>query len=408
MIYRYRAIPLPGSNVNAAVGELSADSPADVRSSLRRIGLLAVDVRPARRRIGLQYIPLAPLLHRHLRSRRRGVKSEILDGLATMLEAGIPLDESIATLAGSRSKARTLLAELREGVRGGGSLSSAIEAQPGWFDAAEVAMCRAGEVSGELPGVLRTLAERHHRSGELMAKVAQALAYPAIVLVVGLGVVIFLSTKTLPDLASILHSAQIPTPRLTTVVMAFGQGLAGWWWLLVFAAILAAAAALALPRLARRRGTEIPAWLRPPAVLRQAQLAEALLSLAELLRVGVPMTEALRVTAPSAGGPGSGRLRSLLIGAADRLEGGERISRALDDGLYFDGELIRLIAVGESAGELDEILAHVGERTRRRARRTIDRLASLLEPAVILLLAAMVGVVVMAAVLPLIRLQEVL
>ncbi len=407
MLYRYKAISTTGGT--ASTGELSAETPADVRASLRRIGLQAIEIRPVRS-LKPGSIPFASSIERHLRSRRRSTKAELFDGLATMLEAGVPLEESLTTLAGSRSRSRNLMTQMRESVRGGNTLSDSLKEASSWFDQAEVAMATSGEVSGELPTVLRSLAERHHRAGELSAKLAQTLVYPAIVLLIGLGVAVFLSTNTLPRLVGILAGAQVPPPRLTMLVMSGGRMVANWWWLTPALAVLVLVAATLMPRVASGRSIGLLRAMtaRSPRVVRQAALAEALISLAELLRVGVPMTEALRVTAPTLRGPVAGALGRLLTTAADRLERGEPISAALDDPRFFDAELIRLIAVGEQAGELDRLFTQAGERARRRARRSIDRLASLLEPAVILLLAAFVGVVVMAAVLPLIRLQEVL
>jgi len=331
MLYRYKAIPAIGGAL--ATGELSADSPVDVRTSLRRIGLQAIEVRPVRR-VGLGTIPLADAVERHLRNRRRPHKAEILDALATMLNAGVPLEESLGTLASSRSRARTVLAFLRESIRNGSSLSDAMRESPSWFDPAEVAMVASGEVSGELPTVLRSLADRHQRSGELSAKLAQTLVYPTIVLIIGLGVAVFLSTSTLPKLVGILANSKIEPPILTSVVMSGGQFLFHVWWLVLLAIPAALLVLALLQRLARSPGWRLPPHLEQltPRVLRQAALAQSLLALAELLRVGVPMTEALRITAPTLRGPVSGRLGRILLGAAERLEGGDRISDALDDG----------------------------------------------------------------------------
>ena len=94
--------------------------------------------------------------------------------------------------------------------------------------------------------------------------------------------------------------------------------------------------------------------------------------------------------------------------AADRVERGEDIAAALDDDHWFDSQFRRLLQIGQSVGDLDVLLERIGHRSARQATRLIDRLTTLLEPCVILTLAALVGVVVMAAVLPLVRLQEVL
>ena len=150
----------------------------------------------------------------------------------------------------------------------------------------------------------------------------------------------------------------------------------------------------------------MPLWLRrwSPHVLRKLAVARLSIQLAELLRTGVPMVDALRVVAPTTPGV---TLRRRLLEAADRVERGEDIAAALDDEHWFDGEFQRLLQIGQTSGELDTLLDRLGHRYARQANRMIDRLATLLEPAVILTLAVLVGLVVMAAILPLLRLQEV-
>jgi type II secretory pathway component PulF len=130
--------------------------------------------------------------------------------------------------------------------------------------------------------------------------------------------------------------------------------------------------------------------------------------LAGLLRAGVPLVESLRVLAPTLSGPGGPQMRAALHAAAERIERGDNFADALGDDPWIDGECRKLIEVGEEAGELAPALSRLAERYQRRARRQIERLLAVLEPAVILALAALVGLVVMAAVLPMLRLQQLL
>ena len=338
----------------------------------------------------------------------------MFDSLATMLDAGVPLVEAVSTVAGGTggrsSSSRRMLAELLESLRDGSALSEAMASHPSWFEPAEIAMVESGQVTGELAGVLHGLAQRQQRSGELTGKLAAALTYPAIVAVVGLGVVVFLSTKTLPDLTAILRDADVRIPALTAGVMAFGQSMValGPWILVGVIGLLLAG--LVLGGRMRRKGIAAPAWAQSlaPRVLRQAAVAEAMLGLSEMIGAGVPVVEGLRVLAPTFVGVFRGELGRLLTEAADGVERGESVSGSLPEGRWFDAELRRLIEIGESSGELPDVLERVATRQQRVAKRAIDRLASLLEPAVILALAFLVGLVVLSAVLPLVRLQEVL
>ncbi len=419
MVWRYVAVPLePSAGGTRQAGELAGASAADVRASLRRAGLQVLDVRPIRRghtpgQISGWLVPVQATANRHLRSRRRPLVGEIYDSLATMLDAGVPLLGAVESVTGRPSRRargrRRMLLEVRESLSAGGSLSEAMKSQPAWFDAAEIAMVAAGQHSGDLSGVLRSLATKHGRASQLTSKIASALSYPLIVLLVGLGVVAFLSTKTLPELTGILTDAGIQAPRLTSIVMGAGQGLVRFSPMLVMAGIFLAAVVLLAGPIARSRGLKTPSWPAwlTPGVMRQVMVAQAMGGLAAMARVGVPITECLRVLAPTIPGLGSAALRRLLLDAADRIERGGSIAGSLDDEIWFDDEMRRLIEIGEASGELPEILERLAERQERSAHRAIDRFVTLLEPAMILMLAVLVGLVVMAAILPLIRLQEV-
>ena len=427
-VWRYTAVPLERQvQASARRGELAGESAAEVRASLRRIGLQVIDLRPVKHVrwhtnatgwFGQLQQSVVSALHHHVRGRRQHLRAELYDGLATMLDSGLPLLEAVDTLAGSTaqrrfSSLRSMLVQVREQLRGGSSLAEAITAHRSWFDASEIAMIEAGQLSGTLTTVLRALTERHERSGELSNKLIGALAYPAIVAMVGLGVVIFLSVKTLPDLTRILTDAGVQTPALTARVMTFGQFISGHW-ISIFGVV--AICVISLPiihGIAAIRRIELPDRLRRlyPTVLRRIAVARVSLQLAELLRSGVPMVQALRVlgpTAPAPGVSGGGSLYRRLMSAADRVERGDELAEAMDDELWFDAEFRRLLAIGQSTGELDSLLERIGQRYARQAKRLIDRLAALLEPCVILTLAVLVGLVVMAAILPLLRLQEVL
>ncbi|MFG0312689.1 MAG: type II secretion system F family protein, partial [Phycisphaerales bacterium] len=144
-----------------------------------------------------------------------------------------------------------------------------------------------------------------------------------------------------------------------------------------------------------------------PALFRRSRSAETMLSLSELIGAGVPLVEAVRIVAPTLRGVHGGLLARSLRQAASRIEQGQPISCLFDDERWFSDEHRQLMRAGEEAGELPRSLKRIGELELRASRRRVDQLASLLEPAAILVLALCIGIVVMAAILPLIRLQEI-
>lgn len=393
-------------------GELSGTCPGQVRAQLRGMGLLAVAVRPANTGAAQSLVFRRPWVEWRRRVRRLS-KADLLENLAGMLDAGLPVTEAIASLArASRRGARTLLQDLHEGLRNGESLSRQVREHPSWFDAADAAMVEAAEHAGELATAFKSLCARHRRCGESSQRLAALLTYPIIVLVTGLGVGVFLSTRTLPQITSILRDSDVQVPTLTVVVMSCGRFLAGWWWLTLLGA--AAAYALSLARASRR--APVGARKRPLieraarshriSIRRAAVLGEAFAMLQEMIRAGVPLVDALRVTAPSLG---SDRAMSrCLLAAAASVEEGFDLSTCLARQTWIDDETHRQLATGEAAGTLDDSFGKLAERYSRLARRRGERLARFAEPMLILGLTCFVGLIVFAAVLPLLRLREVL
>lgn len=387
-------------------GEVAAATRAEARAALRRIGLQVLEVRPLTIRQGVPAGLLREAWHRHVRNRRRSSRSELFDGLATLLGSGLPLLESIEALRSSAARASRpaalLLMRLREALKGGSSFSDALRAESAWFDGVECAMIAAGERAGTLPGVLRSLSERQERSAKVAEKLAGALAYPAVVLLLGIGVVVFLSTQTLPELVRILTDAKVEPPALTSAVVVAGSVLTEHGILLLLGLLLVGGGALVLPTWLARSGGSLDR-LRPE-LIRRMRVAGVASGIAELLFAGVPLVESVRVVAPTLG---RSSLQGVLRTAAERLERGDPPAVAFSGTTWFDAEFLRLLELGTSTGELPALLERVGARYRRSAERAIDRAAAILEPAAIVALATLVGTVALAAVLPLVRLREV-
>ena len=426
--WQYSAVPMNRSEPRRREqGELTGATAADVRAALRRIGLQVVDLRPVTERtregaggaaLSLSFAGgLRRLVDRHLQRRRVALRSDLYDSLATLLEAGVPLSQAIESARrASHRKARAIgrmLVHLGEEVKRGESIDEAMRGCPDWFDDAEIAMVSAAAQAGTLSDVLHTLSERHERTGEVTQKLAAAMAYPLVIVIIGLAVSVFLSTHTLPELVSMLRGSGIEPPTLTLIVMNVGGNLLayGVWAGLALAAVVVAlvfigraGAGLSRDHRTSRFGLIVRRVMTGPLVRRRIALARALMQLAELVRVGVTLPEALRIAGPVSG---QADLGQLLCDAARRIENGEAPAAALDDTLWFDDEFCRLVELAQESGELEPVFERLGNRYVRQSTRLIDRLSALLEPAIILALAVLVGLVAMAAVLPLVRLREI-
>lgn len=433
-LFRYKAIPARSSAITAGgptalalQGEQRGETAAQVRAVLRSAGLQVISLRPIRER---RHTPSTGVTsawneawERHLRKRRSQIRAEWYDAVFTMLDAGIPLPEVLTTLAssaGARSSRSHVITSLCDEVQRGSSLGAAMRLHPDWFSASEIAMVEAAQVGGTLSQVLRTLSQREEQAYELGSKLMGALAYPALVTIVALGVTAFLAMGTLPSLADLLTQSHIEIPLLTQWVMFIGHLIAIWslpvlLGALVLAVVVGPAAGRSIERLANSSHvgeTDVTSsgWRRllvscyPPLVLKRKALGECMVEVSLMLRSGVPLTEALRTIAPTT----AWGLRYRLHAAAQRLESGEDLAAALNDPAWFDPAFRRLLSIAQTSGELDDLLERLGRRLLRQASRLITRLAAILEPASILILALLIGLVVMGAILPILRLQEII
>lgn len=391
---------------------IQADTVIAARSALRKAGLRPIQVQPIDMKANRQS-SLNPLINRHLRSRRVHLKADLFDSMATLTDAGIPLFKALRTMASAQSgrhRISVLAHALADSIHAGTSLGEAMSEHKAWFDDAEIAIINAGQQSGEMSAILHRLADRQSRSGELASKITGALAYPMLVTVIGVGVTIFLSTKTLPELIGILDDADIEPPALSVWVMTIGQMVWQYGiWILFGTLILFILLGVLGTHLRKRQSCQIPAMIAKiiPRVFLRIRTSESMLSLSELIETGVTLVDALRVVAPTMRGVLGSSLAQSFERSASQIEQGKPVSCIFEDPLWFSEEHRQLMNAGEAAGELSRSLQRIGNRDLRSARRLLDRFAAMIESAAIVALAILVGTVVMAAVLPLIRLQEI-
>ncbi|MCA9304927.1 MAG: type II secretion system F family protein [Phycisphaerales bacterium] len=405
-VFRYTASESATGRVTR--GELAADSAAQVRAALRRMGLAPLRVHELRRKQNSDAPALKTAIARVVRNRRRSRLVEFYENLAALIESGTPLAESIDLLSGtqkgSAATLSTVCRTLSEDIRGGRSLAGTMAGHGDWFGPIDLALVRSAEESGQLPRILADLAEHHGRSDELRGRLAGALAYPALLLVFGVGVVVFLTTKTLPQLAGVLSDGGVELPRATAMLLTIGGAIARYWpWL---AAVLIGLVpvfiyALRRPALARMR-LRVP--LLGPAMMR-TQVGSASLLIARLLDCGLPLTEALALAAPTIP---NAALRDAFASLGEELKRGGSISAHLKSSSLFEPVFLRVLEVGEARGDLSQALQRIGARYRSSAARLINRLAAALEPAAIVVLAVMIGFVVYAAIIPMTRLGSAL
>ncbi|MBB5014712.1 type II secretion system inner membrane protein GspF [Rehaibacterium terrae] len=390
--FEYQALDTAGRTEK---GVLQADTARAARAALRERGLtpLAVDevegAAAERARLAMSA--------RVLFTRQ----------LATLVRAGLPLDEALAAVAeGAEGRTRAVALSLRARVMEGASLAQALGEFPGSFDALYRATVAAGERSGRLDTVLLRLAAHLESRDALRRKLIGALTYPALLLAVSLLVVTGLLLYVVPEVTGVFARSGQALPWATRLLLLLSDGLrAHAVWLLPLSIALGAALAVLWrrPAFAARRDA---LWLRLPGIgrlLAALETARFARTLALLGGSAVPLLDALTLAAATVR---NRVLRAALDGVAARVREGAPLSRALAQSGHFPPLALRLIASGERAGRLDAMLDEAADQLERELDTVLGVAMAALGPAVILFVGGLVLFIVLAILLPIFQMNQ--
>ena len=402
-LYRYKALNTRGELLD---GQMEATSDAEVVLRLQEQGHLPVEARPASE--GGGDFAWRALLKPKAFAGQRLV--QFTQQLATLLGAGQPLDRALTILLElpEDETARRTIADVRDAVRGGTALSTALERQHGTFSRLYINMVRAGEAGGSMNETLLRLADYLERSRAMRGRVINALIYPAILLLMVGFSLLFLLGYVVPQFASMYDSLDAPLPWFTRLVLAIGMLVRDWWIVILVLPVLA------LWWFDRKRRDPVFRARFDEWILRQkfagslvAKLETARLArtLGTLLRNGVPLLTALGIGRNVLG---NRALADNVEAAADDVKNGVGLSAALAKGKRFPRLALQMIQVGEESGALDTMLLKTADTFEQETSLALDRMLAALVPVVTLLLAGIVGVVIMSVLVPIYGLTNVI
>ena len=392
-VFAYRAADQRGQTVD---GIMDAPDARAVVERLQRDAYFPIRVAPREARRRLLGVP------RPARGRRRIPGRDLValtEQVATLLEAGLPLDRVLAIQAelAPDPRLRALLEEVLRSVRGGTSLAAALgEHHPRPFSRLYINMVRAGEKGGVLEATLRRLARFLEESQDFRDTLVSALVYPVLLAGVGAAAVVFLMTFVIPRFAAIFGDLGTSIPLPTLILLGVSGAIGRFWWLLVLiasGAALAGRMVLATPRgrLAADR------WLlRLPVVgevIVKTEMARFARILGTLLESGVGMIPALAVVREMLGNKA---LAAAAEGLGDGVRRGAGLARPMAAAKAFPPLVVHMVRVGEETGRLEDMLLQVGAALEADTRKLVKRLIALAEPCIILIMGVVVGFVVLA------------
>jgi len=399
--FRYKAVNESGAMVS---GVVLGDSPADARAQLRRMRLFPEQVAPAQRRsAGL--MSLLP----GVRVRAAQQVALFTRQCAILLASGVPIVEAAGVLAQQVEHRRLAeaLFEIRESVNAGSSFAEALAGHPQFFDRSYIDAVASGEKSGTMDVVFTRLADFLERKRLMHARVSTALIYPAILVVMAIGLIVFLSGVVVPMLAPLLAQHQKALPLSTRLLFAFGDFVRHYLWVAVPIALVMALGLAGLRRSTRGRRMLDATVLRLPLIgklVRKSLLSRFSMSFATLLHTGVPALEALETLstlAPNA------VFAEEIVKIRQDVVAGKDISSRMQNSRLFPPMVGYMVAVGERSGRLAEVLEHVSAAYDMEVEIASRRLLAILEPVILLAMAAVVGFIAMSLMVTILELSNI-
>jgi type IV pilus assembly protein PilC len=398
-------------------GRAQAENAGDLILRFREQGRLVLAIRPAAGE-GVLGRAAALALGDSVRSTVRRLTSGVglttlvlfTGQLSAMLGGGLHLVRILTSLATETTNKNfhKVLTSVRDAITGGSSFADALAQFPHIFDRLYVAVVRAGEMSGSLPGVLDTLAVYLEKTSALRRKVRGAIAYPTVILAVALGVVFIMVVKIVPIFEGVYAraNATLPAPTRTLIWVS---GLVRYYTFTMFLLVVLAAIALYVAlqsdtgrRIFDRVKLALPLF---GSLILKAIMARVCRTLAVLLNSGIPLIEAMETVSHVAG---NRIIEQALTDATRRMRDGGTIAATLRETNQFPVMVIQLVATGEESGTLPTMLGKAALYYEQQVDNAVATLSTLIEPVMIVIMGAIAGSVIFALYLPIFTLGQAL
>lgn len=407
-VYNYIAVNQAGKQVRKFI---EADTPQQAADRLRASGLRVSELKPAGR-----YSMAA--LNASLQ-RMGGVKAQSLvifsRQFATMINAGIPVIRCLDVLESQTNDPvfAPVVARIKSDVMAGKTLTEALMRHPRVFSALFCSMVRAAEVGGILDIVLNRLAGFLEKEAEIRSKVKSAMMYPTVIFVFAITVTTGLFLFVLPTFKKMFAEIEIDgkpleLPFLSNLIFMIGDFIKNYFYIPAGLVVLALIAYKALRRTDKGQHL-IDAWkLRLPVVgdlIRKIAISRFSRTFGTLTQSGVPIMQALEIVADTAG---NCIVRDAVLGARESIKRGERLGVPLAASGVFPPMVTQMIEIGEEAGKISEMLEKIADFYDTEVDATIKGLTSMIEPLMIMFVGTIVGLIAVAVLMPIPKMQQAL
>ena len=328
--------------------------------------------------------------------------------LATLQSAGLPIVRCLKILAGQQRPGpfQDAITNVAEDVEGGDSLSAALGKHPHYFDNLYLNMVKAGEAGGILDQILERLAVFAEKADAIRSKIKGALTYPTCVMIFAVLVVAFVMTFVVPKFEEVFKQLNQTLPPVTTYLLAVARVLKVYWWAFLLGIGLAVVAFKMGMRVYAFRRAMHRLQLKFPVLgdlVHKTIVARFARTFGTLLGAGVPILEALTIIRDS--------VSNVVVGEAlesihKNIKQGETITQPMAESGVFDDIVVNMVDVGEQSGNLDRMLMKVADAYEREVDESVSTLFRIIEPLILLFLAVVVGTIVVALFLPILKVMD--
>lgn len=396
--YVFKAMDITGAK---ASGEVEADSKQVVADQLKQRGLIVLDIadKHASKEIKLSFLNKMKPSDLTIMTRQ----------LSTMVNSGMTILRALYVLEAQteNEQLQEVITKIRKDVEAGLPLSDALERHPNTFNPLFVAMTRAGETGGMLDAALVRVADQLEAEDSLRRQVKSAMAYPVVVLVFALAVLIGMVAFLVPVFVGVFDQFGGELPPITKLTVGVSSVVTGYWWALILGSIGIWQGFKRWKKSDRGRAQWDAFRLRLPMkigdIVQKIALARWSRTLSALVTAGVPLLQALDITSKTAG---NHVVEQAMANVIESVKAGGTIAEPLKASPVFPGMVAHMVSVGEETGALDTMLTKIADFYEDQVAAAVKSLTSILEPIMIVVIGGIVGFIVIAMYMPLFKVYD--
>lgn len=402
-LFNYRAIDKTGKNKK---GKIDSPSIKQATSKLRSKGLHLLSITNSKK----------SQLTRQKTNKiqnKADVPANIITNftrqLSILISTGIPYDRAFDILMkeSENPKFQQVLSEVKSQIIEGSSLAAALDSYPTLFSKMYIAMVKAGEASGKLDLALNQLVKSRETNEELVAKIQHAMIYPIIMTVLALCIVVFMVSFIIPKIVPIFHQFDVDLPLPTTIVLSLSNFVIQNAWPLIICIVISIIALRS--GLKTKRGEFFRDWMLLKIPIIKTIIEKILVyrftqTLGTLLASGVELKQSLDIVKKVLGNRiFEDKFHQISI---DITQKGMDLSQALRQTTVFPSSVIQMIRVGEESSKLEEMLEKVADISETEVKRTLEKSVALIEPIMLGWMTIMVGFILLAVMLPMLKMNQ--